>query len=190
MTFREMHDQKHISYALVTIGVNTGKIRFDFRDAVGKRFLAEARKNIAAYKEEIESIREELKAEKAAEARVQERRAKIEAIDGLKDLERCKEAWDSYHRAFYRMMSDQDNDGARPPKCPAHTVEELAAKYPRASAYLTAQSWSVASHYGKSAAGRKALERIINGEDHEQVITEMKAEWSAYCAYCDEYAWY
>ena len=188
MTFREMHDQKHISYALVTIGVNAGKIRFDFRDAVGKRFLSEAGKNIAAYKEEIEFIREELKAEKAAEeARVQERRAKIDAIEGLKDLERCKEAWDSYHRAFDRMMSDQDNDGARPPKCPAQTVEELSAKYPRASAYLTAQSLSGASHYAKSAAGRKALERIINGEDHEQVIADMKAEWSAYC---DDPAWY
>lgn len=188
MTIHEMHDQKHISYSLITIGVNAGKIRFAPIDAVGKRFLAAViGKNDAAYNAEIESIREELKAEKAAEeARVQERRAKIEAIEGLKDLERCKEAWDSYHRAFDRMMSDQDNDGAHPPKRPAQTVEELVAKYPRASAYLTAQSWSGASHYAKSAAGRKALERIINGEDHEQVIAEMKAEWSAYC---DEHAW-
>lgn len=41
--------------------------------------------------------------------------------------------------------------------------------------------WSGAAHYAKAGAGRRALERIINGEDHNTVIEEMEAEWSSHC---------
>ena len=34
----------------------------------------------------------------------------------------------------------------------------------------------------KSAAGRKAKERIINGEDPATVLAEMETEWAEYCA--------
>ena len=187
MTFREMHNKRHITWFLVPTGPNAGKIRFDPLDSVGDRFLAEAGKNIAAYKEEIESIREELKAQKAAnEAQIQARLAKIDAIEGLKELQRYEDEWANYQDAFGQMMDDENNDGARPPKCPQHTVMELAARYPRAAAYLTAQHWYGAAHHVKSSAGSKARGRIINGEDYKQVIADMKAEWSAYC---DEHMW-
>jgi hypothetical protein len=53
--------------------------------------------------------------------------------------------------------------------------------YPVANAYLTAESWSCAAHHVKSSAGRKAKERIRNGEDYIKVLEEMEAEFKAYC---------
>ena len=57
----------------------------------------------------------------------------------------------------------------------------LEEKYPRASAYLKADSWSDASNFEKASAGKKALERIINGEDHALVLLDMQEEWSKAC---------
>jgi hypothetical protein len=59
-------------------------------------------------------------------------------------------------------------------------VEELKTKHPKAWAYIRAEGWANARHYAKAAAGRVALERIINGDDHDQVIADMEAEWNAY----------
>lgn len=123
-----------------------------------------------------------LQAEKAAaEEAAAQRQAKIKAIEGLDELYAAMNAAADYYEAFKRMMEDQDNDGAFPPKKPDVTPAEVSAKYPRAAAYVKAEKWSCAAHYAKAAAGRKAQEAIINGADHEAAIEAMEAEWTAYC---------
>ena len=58
---------------------------------------------------------------------------------------------------------------------------EMAAMYPIAAAYHKAESWSLAANYAKANAGRKAMNRIKAGEDHEKVIADMENEWSVHC---------
>ncbi len=78
-------------------------------------------------------------------------------------------------------MEDEYNDGARPPRKPSVSIAELKAIYPRAAAYIEAKEWSYASNYIKSAAGRVAVEKIINGYDYNETLANMKKEWSDYC---------
>ena len=72
------------------------------------------------------------------------------------------------------------------PTKPAVSTTELCEKYPKAAAMLQAEAYSRASNVAKSAAGRKARERIIDGEDYKTVIAEMEEEWTKYC---DEHVW-
>lgn len=65
------------------------------------------------------------------------------------------------------------------------SLEELVRKYPRANAYMKAESYAYSSsNNARAAAGKKALERILNGEDYKQAIADMKKEW---CDYCEEH---
>ena len=45
---------------------------------------------------------------------------------------------------------------------------------------MKAKRWQLASHYAKATAGTHGLERIIEGEDYEQVLCDMEAEWDAH----------
>lgn len=139
----------------------------EFLDAIKSR-----KSEIMAY-----LLAQETAQQQAADARA----AKIAAIPGLRELQAAHSEAERYEMAFSRMMEDESNDGVCPPKAPTCSVSELSARYPRASAYLTAEDWSCASNYIKAGAGAKALERIINGEDHEQVLEDMRSEWSKYC---------
>lgn len=109
-----------------------------------------------------------------------ERNAKIEAIEGLEEIRAAQAAWDKYHDDFDRRMSDENlsSFGISPPK---DDVAATKAKYPRAAAYLRAESYSYASNYAKSDAGHKALERIINGEEYTTALADMEKEWSDHC---------
>jgi len=72
---------------------------------------------------------------------------------------------------------------------PAHEAEEMrradealdAARiaYPGAAAYALAESYRDASHYAKSAAGRKAMVSIEAGSDPIAAAEEMRREWIA-----------
>lgn len=172
--------RKHIDFALIA----DGKLKCTARDEAGKRLLPRLATD---YKAEVEAIRAELTA--AAEERKRaydEQQAKIDAIDGLDKLIRSIMDWNRYNREFNAMMDDEYNDGAFPPKRPTSDVKALRAQYPRADAYLTAQSWANSQNYAKAKAGKKALERIINGDDYAQALADADAEWSAYCA---EHMW-
>lgn len=106
----------------------------------------------------------------------------LAAVPGLNELRAACEDVARYHEQFERMMEDEGNDGARPPKPIKGDVDALRAQYPVAAAYLKAESWSYAEHYAKSGAGKKAMERIANGEDHVAAVADMEAEWSAHCS--------
>lgn len=133
--------------------------------------------------QEVESIRENkqaiidhIKAERAAK---KERERKIAAIPGLQKIKDNISDWKRWRCAFDEMMESGDSmmDVARP----RIKTAELKKQYPIAAAYLKAESWASSNNSAKWAAGNKALERIINGEDHEVVISEMEEEWGNYC---------
>ncbi len=134
---------------------------------------------IIAHKAEI--IAELRRRQEQAAAAAREHQARIDAIEGLRELQAALNAHDAYRRAFAHMMDDGQNDGIRPPAVPASSIEELRARYPRAAAYIKADAWACAEHYAKAAAGRKALERIIQGDDYAAALADMEAEWAAYC---------
>ena len=110
-----------------------------------------------------------------------EAEAKLKAnVPGLDELRAAYEDAEREYQEFRAMMKNEYNDGARPPK-PAANPAELAAKYPVAAAYLKAEAWSMASHYAKAAAGRKAMENIANGEDYKTALATMEKEWAEHC---------
>ena len=126
-----------------------------------------------------------IKAEEEAKQRAfEERQAKIKAIDGLEEIRAALADVEAWHSEFESSFSDVGGLGVR--QKPQYDFDALYAKYPRAAAYLKAESFEYASHYAKSAAGKKAKDRIINGEDHSKVIAEMESEWKSYC---DNHLW-
>jgi hypothetical protein len=151
----------------------------------GKRLTKTELEPIISAKPEIIA---ELKARREAEAqREAEAKAKLIAnVPGLDILRDALTRQEMYQVAFNRMMEDEGNDGARPPKKPTDDIATLKAQYPAAAAYLKAESWEYAGHYAKSAAGRKAKQAIADGADYTAVLAQMEAEWSAHCA---EHAW-
>lgn len=69
---------------------------------------------------------------------------------------------------------------------PKDNIDELKKKYPRAAAYLVAENESLKSNYELAAIGKKALEAIINGENHEKVMEEME---HAHKAFAERHMW-
>jgi hypothetical protein len=63
-----------------------------------------------------------------------------------------------------------------------HRLDKWRAKYPREQALKIAEAWGGAAHDVKATAGDRAAQRIKAGEDHAQVLADMKAEWSAWTA--------
>lgn len=112
---------------------------------------------------------------------IAEREAKLYAIEGLSELMQARSQLEIYREALAAMMDDESNDGAFPPPRPTSNPAELSKQYPRAAAYLKAESYEFASNAVKSAAGKKAEERIINGEDYAAAIRDMETEWADYC---------
>lgn len=103
---------------------------------------------------------------------------KVESIEGLVELQKAISDWVSYNNAMSRYI-ERDCIGTVPVK-PAITVDELSEKYPRASAYIKADRWSYSSHYYKASCGKRAKEAILNGENYEDVISDMKSSWKKY----------
>jgi hypothetical protein len=112
-------------------------------------------------------------------------------IEGLGDLYEAYYAWasaeDNYRDAFNKMMEDEHNDGARPPRKPSPELkaryDELVAKHPRAAFYLRAERQESGAHWadntGKGAAGKKATSLLRGGaplEEAEAALAERR-EW-------------
>ncbi len=106
------------------------------------------------------------------------------AIPGLAELRAARNAEARYREATERMMEDEGNDGARPPRRPTTDPDEIAKQYPRAACYLRAESYEYATNDRKSAAGRKATRLLESGgsiEDADQIM----ATWLAPSAVWD-----
>lgn len=161
---------------IIKSGIHKGKIQILNSTQIGK------------HPEDKEFIKENKQAFiKAIEAKEEEKRrafeeykAKINAIDGLEEIRNAKSDLESWHNEFERSFSGECGGfGVR--QKPNYDFEAMYAKYPRAKAFLQAESYEYASHYVKSGAGKKAKEKIINGEDYVSAISEMEKEWTDYC---------
>lgn len=147
--------------------------------ACDKRIMkdAEAVEFVKSHKAEIIAY---IKNEEDAKRRAaEERKAKIAAIEGLEEIRDARADLAAWHEEFNASFNDVGGLGVRPK--PEYDFDALNAQYPRAAAYLAAEAFEYAANYAKSAAGKKAKERIINGEDYKQAIADMEAEWKEHC---------
>lgn len=129
------------------------------------------------HKAEIISILEEQEAANAEALRVHAE--KVAAIEGLAELNQLADAWSDYEYAFSAFIN-AGAEGKSPVK-PTRLYADVAAKYPRAVAYRKAINFSSAAHYAKAGAGRRAAERILDGEDYTAAISDMEQEWGDHC---------
>lgn len=118
--------------------------------------------------------------EEAQKKAAADRQAKIDAIEGLKELEAASEALLNYREAFSRAIENDDPIFPSKPSVTPEDIEAMRKKYPRAAAYREAEARSLSSHYVQASAYKKALERIINGEDYEKALADAESEWKAY----------
>ena len=97
---------------------------------------------------------------------IEERKAKIAAIEGLDELRAAKaDARDAETDAFLDKF---------------HKYYELRVKYPRAAVYLEAERWIATEDTIKVRLGSRAMEQILNGEDPEAVIQQMSQGLDAF----------
>lgn len=121
-----------------------------------------------------------LMAEKAKEKKAYaEYCAKLDAITGLKELQTAIDDLNLWHEEYEASFAECGGLGVRPK--PIYDLEAMRKKFPRAAAYLKAQSYSRAASWAKASAGKEAAEAILNGEDYEQAIAKMEGKWDEYC---------
>lgn len=111
----------------------------------------------------------------------QERQKKIAAIPGLQEIEAARIDLVNWKLEFDASFDGESGGGVGVRPKPKHDMDAMYAQYPRAKAYLDAQEFAASENNAKSAAGMKALEAIINGENYEQAIAAMNSEWAAHC---------
>ena len=159
--------------------VPTGKLMVRRADLAKKDGYFNA---IVAAKSEIIAL---LTAEEKARKEAAElRQAKIDSIPGLKEIRAAMDDLKAWQKEFNDSFRDCGGLGVR--SKPVYDYDNLCATYPRAAAYLKAEEYADSSNYVKSAAGKKALEAIINGADPAETTAAMEAEWNGYC---DEHIW-
>lgn len=156
------------------IRLSTGKDKLVVNGKIGKS--QKDKEYVKAHKDEIVDIL--IQKEKQEEYERNEYRRKIESIEGLIQLESLISDWSKYNNDMSRFI-ERDCTG-KPPTKPEVTVEEMSEKYPRAAAYIKADRWSYSAHYYKSSCGTRAKEAILNGENYEDAISDMKSAWKKY----------
>lgn len=112
----------------------------------------------------------------------QERQSKIDAIPGLREIKAARADLVNWKLEFDASFDGESGGGVgvRPkPKCDMAALNE---KYPRAKAYLDAMDFAESANDAKAAAGRKALDAIISGENYERAVSAMEAEWKSHAA--------
>ena len=162
----------------IRIHENGTQLRADMRISKNPDDLAFMKENKPAIIDYIKSKKE------AEEKAYQERKAKIDAIEGLKEIRDAIADLSRWHEEFEESFNDVGGLGVRPK--PDYDIDGMKKKYPREAAYLKAESYEYASHYHKSSLGKDAKEKIINGEDCAEAISEMEQKWKEYC---DEHIW-
>lgn len=116
----------------------------------------------------------------AADRARKEKEEKIRGIQGLAEIKAALADIANWNREFQASFEGESGGGVGVRPKPNYDLDAMYAKYPRAKAYLEASAYANAEHYVKAAAGGKALEAIINGEDYAEAIAVMEADWSKY----------
>lgn len=110
---------------------------------------------------------------------IEERRAKVAAIEGLAEIRAATAAWAKYHQAKARFENGEIDFEDVPAYIPNELID-LKKKYPRAAAYLEAEQWIYSQDPVKVRLAARALEKIISGEDPEAVLDEMRQGLDAF----------
>lgn len=137
---------------------------------------AEALKALDEIRSKKAEIIAYLDAKEEAERKArEERKAKINAIEGLEEIRAARYDLDAWHEEWEKSFEDCGGLGVR--RKPEYDFEALYKKYPVAHAYLRAESRARSENYEIAAIGEKALEAIIADQrNYEKAIAEMEQE--------------
>lgn len=117
-------------------------------------------------------------AESAINRRKAEKAAIAKNVPGLNEL-RSAMAYDSEQRSIFNR-SVESGSGILKGNPSSKTASAVEKKYPRASAYLTAESFYHSSNHVKASYGKEAMNKIASGKSATAAIKEMKKKWSNY----------
>lgn len=98
----------------------------------------------------------------------------IEGIDEIKAAELAWACYDQGRKDYWKGLRDDC------PPVPLEGVSDVAAKYPRAAAYLKAERWAQSENIKRAAFGQQAMGRILAGDDPDWVLDEMRKSWAAF----------
>lgn len=163
-------------YGIRIIGENLGAEKHIAKHPEDVAFLKSNKQEIIAY------IREK---EEASRKAYDEFCTKVEAIEGLKEIKTARYSWYDWCKRFSESFDGEYAVGGMGIEKPVYTeyvLNALYKKYPRATAYLKAESWKNSTHWFKSKLGEEATHRIAEGEDYSKIITEMETKWAEYRA--------
>ena len=143
-------------------------------------------KDVAAIKEHREEILKEiLDAKEQARKAYEERQAKINAIPGLAEIKTELEKAADWRRRFNASFEAESGGGWGVGPRPQYDFEAAYKKYPQAHAYLIAEREAYKDNYELAEIGRKALEKVINGQ-WEEAMEDIKREEDEFV---DRHAW-
>lgn len=106
-----------------------------------------------------------------------ERQIKIDAIPGLQEILKAQRDLEEYNYKFRKSFEDVGGLGVG--QKPDYDFEAAYERYPQAAAYLKAEKKADSVNIEISEIGRKALERVIDG-DYEKAIDDMETELKAF----------
>ena len=110
---------------------------------------------------------------------IEDRKAKIAAIEGLAEIDAAIKESIDYHQAKMEYeRGDRDFDDI--PKYNPNLVSDLRKQYPRAAAYMEAELWIRNGDPIKVRLGSRAMEKILDGADHTDVLDEMRQGLDAF----------
>lgn len=116
--------------------------------------------------------------ETAMRQRENEKKAITKNVPGLEKLREARRYDDQQRREFNRSV--EGGSGVIRGNPNSSTASSVAKKYPRAAAYLKAESYYNSSNYMKSAYGKEAMNKIANGKSAATAIREMEKKWKKY----------
>ena len=114
-------------------------------------------------------------ADSAINQRQRERVSLSRNVPGLPELRAARNYDQSQQESFSRSVYGGSGRLTGNPN--SNTYASLAKRYPRAAAYLRAESWSTASNDVKASAGRNAMNAIASGKSYKAAIREMEERW-------------
>ena len=147
---------KKADITLLTEGKNAGNLWIR-NTSISKSDIEE----IKANKADIITYLQEKAAEEKAKS--EDRRNRINSIEGLKEIENAKNEIENWNTRLYRSFDGENGGGIGCGQRPEYDMEALYAKYPRATAYLNAEEMSLSHNFEIAKIGKEALEEVIYG---------------------------
>lgn len=114
-------------------------------------------------------------AERAILQRNQEQAALQRNVPGLEELREARASDAAERERFERSV--YGGSGRLQGNPASNSAQALEQRYPRAAAYLHAESWSYSRDDVKATLGVEAKNAIASGKSYKTVIDEMEKKW-------------